>query len=156
MNENTLGNWHKYVLNYWQIENKILLGSVSTQPPPRQDVKKSSLKKKPRRRRRWAIQRGMPERQEGTNWGRKPPRTARDLRRFLSSLCSTSLISTSTCQHWVDRFLRYLFFNISHINTLHCFGCSGDWWPSWGWCALQPRGPFGLGREEVFAIFDHL
>ena len=31
---------HKYVLNYQQIENIRLLGSVTTQPPSRSDVKK--------------------------------------------------------------------------------------------------------------------
>ena len=53
----------------------------------------------------------------------------------------TSLISMSPCQHWVDRFSSS-FFNISLINTLHCFACSGDWWASWGWCGFQLRWGF--------------
>ena len=121
-NQNTLWTWHKYVLNYWQIENNKLLGPVQAQPPLWQDVNKI-LWRRTKPRRRWAIhQRGMPGRQEGTNWGRKPRRTARVLRRFLLSLCSTSLILPSPCQHWVDRFLPSLFFNISqHIALLWLF-----------------------------------
>ena len=95
---------------------------MQAQPPLWQDVNKI-LWRRTKPRRRWAIhQRGMPGRQEGTNWGRKPRRTARVLRRFLLSLCSTSLILPSPCQHWVDRFLPSLFFNISqHIALLWLF-----------------------------------
>ena len=148
-NQNTLWTWHKYVLNYWQIENNRLLGSVPAQPPLWQDVNKTVWRRtKPRRR--WAIhQRGMPGRQEGTNWGRKPRRTARVLRRFLSSLCSTSLILTSPCQHWVNRFLPSLF-STSLIST-HCIALVVQETDQ----HLEDGADSSSDFEEVFAIFCH-
>ena len=166
-NENTLWTWHKYVLNYWQIDNR-LLDSVSTQPPPRKDVRtKFSEEAKPRQR--WAIQRGMRGRLEGTSWGRRQSRTARVLRRFLSSLCSTSLILISPWQVF-----NISFFNISQhfalfrrlmsilrivrrwhmLLRLRCCFCSHDrqLWPHrrhsrWSRCSTWSEGAMWMGRE---------